>query len=150
LFNSYLGVVMMNMSIIPVLVLVFTFISKDISGVKKHFSLIISGFAFSFAWFWGEIFSSFVILPNPNRVPLSVYIRNAVYLNSTQELIGGSDVISSYEYRLANTPKPLSSLLYILIPLLIASAGILVGQLLLKSRRKNTNIQSNYNNYPQQ
>lgn len=142
LLDSYLGVVMMNMSIVPVLAIVFTFISKDISGVKKHFALIISGFAFSFTWFWGETLSPSILLRDRETYPLSLVIRQIRQSHIVQAV--DSMQVDTFE------TAPLSSLLYILIPLLIASAGILVGQLLLKSKRKNINMQSNYNNYPQQ
>lgn len=119
LANTILGCVLMNLGIVPILSIVFTFITKNISGIRKNIALLISGFAFSFAWFWGEILTPMVILNNHEIFPLSLIIREVILINSSLDA--------------PVKPQLFSSLLYILIPLFVCGAGILAGQIFMKS-----------------
>ena len=118
LVNTILGCVLMNSGIIPILAVVFTFISKNTLRKRMNISLLISGFAFSFAWFWGETLSPMIIFNNNELFPLSLIIREVILVNSS---IG-------FPFE----PQLFSSLPYILIPLCVCGAGVLIGQILMK------------------
>ena len=114
LTNTFLGVVLNNLSMISVLALILTFATYNNRGLINNVSAFTFGFGMMFSWFWGDSISPMTILRDRAVYPLSLVLREIT--------ISAGEITSGF----------LTTLPYIIIPIAVAVAGIAVGVLIKK------------------
>jgi len=75
LANTPIGVVLQNLSLVPVMILIFAYVLK--SG-KSIMSVVIAGVGICFAWFWGDTMAPMIILNNRELFPVSLMFREVI------------------------------------------------------------------------
>ncbi len=111
LANTFLGVVFYNFSMICVLSIIMLVATYHRRSIKKDFAVFIGGFILMFAHFWGDFGTSVIMLKDRNYYPLSLILRELLMQQNPQNL---------------NAGIVLSTLPYILIPVIIVLTGFIV------------------------
>lgn len=120
MLDTFAGVVFQNMYLIAPVGLIGAFMMKEDGSVSRAFTISVSAFGLAFAWFWGDHMSALVALRSAYKTPLSMVIYQ---LNNRQNTIDHSpDAIQ------------LTATLYVLVPILVAGACIVVSRFI--ERRK--------------
>lgn len=115
LINTLPGVILQSLHWIPTLAFIGIMILKEQYSVQKLMAAGVAGMGIAFAWFWGDGSAANVILSRREAYPISLLIRQ----------------MSSA----ASMEQP-SLLLYILIPVIVAGAGIICGGIWYQKERK--------------
>ena len=106
--NTIAGVVFQNMYLIAPVALVSAFILKQDYSVFRILKVTASVLGLAFAWFWGDHMSALVSLRSTEKYPISVVMYQASHAQGTDA-------------------GKLTAILYILVPILVAGACIVIS-----------------------
>ncbi|MBE7041855.1 MAG: hypothetical protein E7400_07830 [Ruminococcaceae bacterium] len=132
LLNTVLGPVFLNMSMVPVLALVLSFALHRENNLKSNITAFIFGFIMTFSNFWGSCLNSTIAISEQRMQPLSLILKRVLSYFSIEH----SAVMQ--EGRIPFAPVPLSTVPYILIPLLVVGLGLLLCAIIyiIKTKKK--------------
>ena len=114
LMNTFPGVVLQSLHWIVPVAFIGMMILKEQFSVQKLMAAGAAGFGIAFAWFWGDSAAPNVVLNRREAYPVSVLIRQMSSAASAEQV---------------------SLLLYILIPMIVAGAGIICGGILYQREK---------------
>ncbi len=124
LLNTVLAPVFMNMSMVPILALILSFILYREHSIKSNIAAFIMGFSMMFATFWGSYSNSMATISKFEMQTFSVILKRIIVDSS---ILG-----------LQAKFLPLSTVPYILIPMLVVALGLLLCAIIyiIKSKKK--------------
>ena len=111
LINSALGMVFMNMSMIPVTSIIFAYITRKSNNIINYVIALFTVFVILFGWFWGDYMSALITVRDRSLFPISLLLREAMI--GTEE---GAEIAGAF--------------LYTMIPVIISAVGITLASLL--------------------
>jgi len=115
LANTLIGVVFYNFSMISVLSLIMTLATYNERSIKKDLAAFIAGFILMFSRFWGDFSSPMIMLNDRSIFPLSLILREL-----------------TMQANPATAGIFLSTLPYIMIPVIVVFAGFVISAVINK------------------
>ena len=112
MFNTLAGMVLQNLHWIAPAALIGAVILRSNYSTKKVLAVSVAALGIGFAWFWGDSMSATVIASDTSRYTIS-YVM--------QQVASGAAGVQ------------ISATLYIIVPVLVAGIGIVVGGLMYQS-----------------
>ncbi len=111
------GVVLYNLNMVPVIALLMTCATYQERSIKKDLAVFLCGFVMLFAYFFGDITSTLVMVTDPELHTISYLVMRLIKESELANQMAMSNGMK--------TIPLLSSLPVILIPVIVAAAGFL-------------------------
>lgn len=119
MYNTFAGMVLQNLHWIAPTALIGAVILRSNYSVKKVLAVSVAALGIGFAWFWGDYMSAMVVASSSERYPISYVMQQA--------MSGSAEV-------------QLTATLYIIVPVLVAGIGIVVGGLMYQGEKTDPKV----------